>query len=106
MGWSKWGGRNVAGEVLWGGNEGGAGSTDMRRSLDKLLDLRISLSSQREVSGREDVGGGSGEFMVKSDLESDERRQVAARAMQKKEGRAGRADGGGNCDERGRGEKT
>lgn len=84
----------------------GAGSTDMRRSLDKLLELRISLSSQREESEREDGGGGSGEFMVKSDLESDWRRQVAARAMYKKKGCAGRADGGGNCDEEGRGEKT
>jgi hypothetical protein len=79
----------------------------MRRSLDKLLDLRISLSSQR-VSGREDGGGGSGEFIGKSDLESDGRRQLeaAARAMKKKKGRADRADGGGNGDEGRRGEKT
>jgi hypothetical protein len=59
----------------------GVGSTDMRRSLDKLLDLRISLSSQREVSAREDGGGGSGVFMVKSDLESRRQLEAAARAM-------------------------
>ncbi len=76
----------------------------MRRSLDTLLDLRISLSSpgQRVLSGRED--GGSGEFIVKSDLESDGRRQVAARAMYKKKGGASRAEGGKGGNSEGGGE--
>jgi len=55
MGRSKEGGRKAAEDVLWGSKEDEeAGSTDMRRSLDTLLDLRISLNSQREMSGREE----------------------------------------------------
>lgn len=54
----------------------------MRRSLGAALVLRISPSSQREISGR---GGrvGSAGAMVKSGPESEGRGwcQVAARAM-------------------------
>jgi hypothetical protein len=64
----------------------------MRRSLGTVLDLRISPSSQREISGREECGG-STELIVKSVLESEGRGcQVAARAMY--EERKGRGRGG------------
>jgi hypothetical protein len=53
----------------------------MTRSLGTVLDLRISPSSQREISDREDCGG-SAEVIVNSVLESEGRGcQVAARAM-------------------------
>ena len=53
----------------------------MTRSLGTVLDLRISPSSQREMSGREGCVGSAG-LMVKSVLESEGRGcQVAARAM-------------------------
>jgi hypothetical protein len=53
----------------------------MTRSLGTVLDLRISPSSQRERSGREDCAG-SEEPIVNSVRESEARGcQVAARAM-------------------------
>jgi hypothetical protein len=53
----------------------------MRRSLGTVLVLRISPSSQREISGREGRAGSAG-AIVKSGPESEGRGcQVAARAM-------------------------
>lgn len=53
----------------------------MRRSLGTVLDLRISLSSQRDKSDLEDCAGSTG-LIVKSVLESvGDWCQVAARAM-------------------------
>jgi len=53
----------------------------MRRSLDTVLVLRISPSSQRDSSDLEDCAG-STELIVKSVLESEGGGcQVAARAM-------------------------
>jgi hypothetical protein len=59
----------------------------MSRSLGTALDLRISLSSQRDISGLEDCAG-STEPIVKSVLDSEGVGcQVAARAMEGSKGR-------------------
>jgi hypothetical protein len=61
----------------------------MRRSLDTVLDFRISPNSQRERSGLEGRAG-SAEAMVKSGPESEGRGcQVAARAMRGGKKRSG-----------------
>jgi hypothetical protein len=54
----------------------------MRRSLGTVVVLRISPSSQRDISGRGGRAGSAG-AIVKSGPESEERGwcQVAARAM-------------------------
>jgi hypothetical protein len=65
-------------------------STDMRRSRDTVLDLRISPSSQRERSALEGWAG-LAEDIGKSGLESDGGKgcQVAARAMYREGGEGG-----------------
>ena len=67
----------------------------MTRSLGTVLDLRISPSSQREISCREDCAG-SAELIVNSVLESERGGyQVAARAMYSTVGRGGKGRGKG-----------